>query len=93
MKADVFLVIGVLLVIYIAWVSTGGPRREASKAGPYITPVARTGEESQGYRVTPPQNPLNPGAYPRNGGPIPATLSKPDAYTRETGSATTTRTN
>jgi hypothetical protein len=72
MKADALLVIACLVMIYVAWIVTGGPSRPISKAGPYITPITRSGEQSQGYRVTPPTNPLNPESYPRQvGGETP----------------------
>lgn len=65
MKADAFFVIACLIFIFIAWIATGGPSRPISHSGPFITPVTAPGEESQGYRGTPPANPINPGAYPQ----------------------------
>lgn len=90
MKADVFLVLACFLVIYLAWVVTGGPNRPISKAGPYITPVTRSGEESQGYRVTPPTNPLSPGAYPRQVGGATQVISRPDPGARTSSGADNT---
>lgn len=90
MKADAVLVLACLLMIYVAWVVTGGPTRPISTAGPYITPVTRPGEESQGYRVTPPVNPLEPGAYPRQVGGAPAVIGRPAAEPRPTTNTTNT---
>lgn len=77
MKADAFLVIMCLVMIYIAWIVTGGPSRPISKTGPYITPITRSGEESQGYRVTPPTNPLTPESYPRQVGGATEVITGP----------------
>ena len=78
MKADALLVIACLVMIYVAWIATGGPSRPISKAGPYITPITRTGERSQGYRVTPPTNPLNPESYPRQVGGATEIITGPE---------------
>lgn len=83
MKADVFLVLASILFIYVAWIVTGGPNHPISKAGPYITPITRSGEESQGYRVTPPANPLNKDAYPRQVGGATEVINRTDSYARE----------
>lgn len=65
MKADALFVFMAFFFLFIAWVVTGGPSRSASTAGPFITPVTRSGEESQGYRITAPTNPVNTNSYPR----------------------------
>lgn len=65
MKADALFVILCIVLLYVAWVATGGPSRPISRAGPYITPVTRPGEESQGYRLQAPANPVDPRSYPR----------------------------
>lgn len=83
MKADALLVIACLVMIYVAWIVTGGPSRPISQAGPFITPITRPGEESQGYRVTPPTNPLSPESYPRQVGGGTQTISRPTAGTRQ----------
>ena len=87
MKADALFVIACLFMVYLAWVITGGPNRPISKAGPYITPVTRPGEESQGYRVTPPVNPLDENAYPRQVGGASAVISRPSPEPRPTQTA------
>lgn len=84
MKADALLVIACLVMIYVAWIVTGGPSRPISKAGPYITPITRSGEESQGYRVTPPTNPLNAESYPRQVGGATEIISGPPQPERTT---------
>lgn len=84
MKADALFVIACLFMIYVAWIVTGGPTRPISKTGPYITPITRSGEESQGYRVTPPTNPLSPESYPRQVGGATEVISRPTANERTT---------
>ncbi len=90
MKADALLVIACLVMIYVAWIVTGGPTRPISHAGPYITPITRQGEESQGYRVTPPTNPLNAESYPRQVGGAPEIISGPPQPERTTTKTSTT---
>jgi hypothetical protein len=65
MKTDGLFVIMCLVFIFIAWVATGGPSRQISTAGPFITPVTRSGEESQGYKLMAPTNPIDTTSYPR----------------------------
>ena len=88
MKADALFVIACLFMIYLAWIVTGGPSRPISKAGPYITPVTRPGEESQGYRVTPPTNPLDPESYPRQVGGRTEIITGPTQPERRTSTTT-----
>lgn len=90
MKADALLVIVCLVMIYVAWIATGGPSRPISKAGPYITPVTRSGEESQGYRITPPTNPLNPESYPRQVGGATEIITGPVQSGRTTSESSGT---
>ena len=90
MKADALFVIACFIMIYVAWVVTGGPTRPISTAGPYITPVTRSGEESQGYRVTPPVNPLDANAYPRQIGGVPTVIGRPAAESQPTTNTTNT---
>lgn len=83
MKADGLFVITAIVFIFLAWVATGGPSRPISTAGPYITPVSRPGEESQGYRLLAPTNPIDPSSYPKQiGGITPTIAPGPDLYTR-----------
>ncbi|MGE5540857.1 MAG: lamin tail domain-containing protein [Bacillota bacterium] len=83
MKADGLFIITAIIFIFVAWVATGGPSRPVSTAGPYITPVTRPGEESQGYRLLAPTNPIDVGSYPRQiGGAVPTITRGPDPYTR-----------
>lgn len=65
MRADGLFVVMMIFFLFVAWVATGGPSRPIATAGPYITPVARTGEESQGYRISAPVNPVNGASYPK----------------------------
>jgi hypothetical protein len=85
MKADALLVIIVIVFIFVAWVATGGPTHPISQAGLFITPVTRTGEESQGYQLLAPANPIDTSSYPKQ---IPGggtTISSGgDFYTRGT---------
>lgn len=39
MRNDLILVFGILAVIFVLWVYTGGPNRPISFAGPYLTPL------------------------------------------------------
>ncbi len=87
MKADGLFVITAIIFIFVAWVATGGPTRPIARQGPFITPVTRSGEESQGYRGLAPTNPINSGSYPRQIGGATATISKGDAYTRTSDSS------
>jgi hypothetical protein len=64
MKADGLFVIMAIVFIFVAWVATGGPTRPISSAGLFITPVTRSGEESQGYRYIVPTNPIDTSSYP-----------------------------
>jgi len=41
--------LGILAFIFLIWLSTGGPSRPISFAGPYLTPITTTGERSQAY--------------------------------------------
>ncbi len=67
MKADALYLHG-FPILFVAC----GLQRVALQANKYgrfrITPVTRTGEESQGYHVTPPSNPINTASYPKCGG-------------------------
>lgn len=49
MRADIFFILGVIVFIFIAWSSTGGPDRPISWSGPFITPVKTAGDEQVGY--------------------------------------------
>lgn len=49
---DLILVIGGLVFLFILWVYTGGPNRPISFAGPYLTPITTTGDESEAYGTT-----------------------------------------
>lgn len=83
MKADGLFVIMAIVFIFIAWVATGGPTRAISQSGPYITPVTRPGEESQGYRYIVPANPIDPSSYPKQiAGSDTSISSGADSYTR-----------
>jgi hypothetical protein len=95
MKADGLFVITCIVFIFAAWVATGGPARPISQAGPFITPITRPGEASQGYRYIVPTNPLNAGSYPRQVGGAPSTISSgaPDASSQSGNGAGSDRRN
>ncbi len=83
MKADGLFVIMAIVFIFIAWVATGGPTRPIATAGPFITPVTRPGEESQGYRFLVPTNPIDTSSYPKQIPGSGSTISGgKDLYTR-----------
>lgn len=87
MKVDALFVIMCIVFIFAAWVATGGPSRPIATAGPFITPVTRPGEESQGYRTIVPANPLDTSSYPKQIAGKPAVIaSGPDLYQRDTTS-------
>jgi hypothetical protein len=87
MRADGLFVITAIFFIFAAWVATGGPTRPISQAGPYITPVTRSGEESQGYRYIVPTNPINTSSYPKQvaGGAGENISSGANGFTRTVG--------
>jgi hypothetical protein len=87
MKVDALFVIICIVFVFAAWVATGGPSRPIATAGPFITPVTRPGEESQGYRYIVPANPIDTSSYPKQIAGKPATIaSGPDPYQRDTSS-------
>lgn len=90
MKADGLFVIMAVVFIFIAWVATGGPTRPIAQSGPFITPVGRSGEESQGYRSIVPANPINIYSYPKQvGGSSSSTISGgTDRWTRPVDNGT-----
>lgn len=47
--SDAWLVIGIFVFAFILWVSTGGPTRPISFAGPYITPITDVDDTQEGY--------------------------------------------
>jgi len=87
MKADGLFIFMCLLFLFAAWFVTGGPLRPIATAGPYITPVARPGEESQGYRITAPANPVNPATYPKQIKTNSVSTTSTNIYTRPTSVA------
>ncbi len=89
MKADGLFVIMAIVFVFIAWVASGGPNRPIAREGLFITPVARSGEEPQGYSILAPANPVDASSYPKQiGGAAPAIASSTtDAYTRRTDTA------
>lgn len=90
MKTDGLFVIMCIVFIFVAWVASGGPTRPISQAGPFITPVTRSGEESQGYRQLAPTNPINTSSYPKQiGGTTTRISSGKDLYARGAGSTGT----
>jgi hypothetical protein len=47
--ADAWFVIGIFIFAFVLWVSTGGPTRPISFAGPYITPITDVDDTQSGY--------------------------------------------
>ncbi len=86
MQTDGLFVIICIVFIFAAWVATGGPTRPISSAGLFITPVTRPGEESQGYRLLAPANPIDTSSYPKQIAGGSATISSgKDLYARNAG--------
>lgn len=54
MKNDALFFAGILLIIFVTWVATGGPSRPVSWAGPFLTPLGpgQTGGEGYGALST-----------------------------------------
>ena len=82
MKADALFVILCIVMLYVAWVVTGGPSRAFSTNGPFITPVSRPGEQQQAYKLSAPVNPVDSRAYPTQVRRTPNVTSEPDLYQR-----------
>ena len=49
MRDDLFLFIGLLILIFVVWVASGGPSRPLSFAGPYLNPISQTGTKAGAY--------------------------------------------
>ncbi|MEA2701583.1 MAG: hypothetical protein QOE22_292 [Candidatus Parcubacteria bacterium] len=49
MGGDAWIVIAVFVFAFVLWVSTGGPTRPISFAGPFITPITDVGDVQTGY--------------------------------------------
>lgn len=49
MRGELFFFLGILALFFILWVSTGGPSRPISFAGPYLNPITTTGTTAQPY--------------------------------------------
>lgn len=49
MKSDGLFFFGVLAFFFILWLSTGGPSKPISFAGPYITPITDVDSQQYGY--------------------------------------------
>lgn len=49
MRADFFTFLGILILLFVLWVSTGGPSRPISFSGPYLNPIQTTGTTAQPY--------------------------------------------
>lgn len=49
MRGDLFFFLGIFVLIFIVWVSTGGPSRPISFAGPYLNPIQTTGSTATPY--------------------------------------------
>ncbi|HEY4489039.1 MAG TPA: hypothetical protein VJA87_00995 [Candidatus Paceibacterota bacterium] len=47
--SDAWLVIGIFVFAFLLWVSTGGPTRPISFAGPFITPITDVDDTQEGY--------------------------------------------
>lgn len=82
MKPDALFVILCVVLLYVAWVVTGGPSRAFSTGGPFITPVTKPGEQQQAYKLNAPANPVDPKAYPKQIPTANHATSVPDPYQR-----------
>ena len=49
MKNDALFFAGILLIIFVTWVATGGPSRPVSWAGPFLTPLGPGQTGGEGY--------------------------------------------
>ena len=49
MRGELFGFIGILILIFVLWISTGGPSRPISFSGPYLNPIKTTGTTAQPY--------------------------------------------
>lgn len=49
MRGELFGFIGILILIFVLWVSTGGPSRPISFTGPYLQPIQTTGTTAEAY--------------------------------------------
>jgi hypothetical protein len=46
---DGFFFLGILILIFVVWVASGGPSRPISFAGPYLNPITQTGTSASAY--------------------------------------------
>jgi hypothetical protein len=46
---ELLSIVGIFVLIFILWVSTGGPSRPISFSGPYLNPITTTGTTAQPY--------------------------------------------
>lgn len=49
MMNDFFLFIGIIMLIFVVWASTGGPTRPISFGGPYLAPITEPGQGAEAY--------------------------------------------
>lgn len=48
-SGELVSLIGIFVLIFVLWVSTGGPSRPVSFSGPYLRPITTTGTTAQPY--------------------------------------------
>lgn len=46
---DAGIIIGLIVLLFVAWIGTGGPTRPISFAGPYLNPISHPGTTAQPY--------------------------------------------
>lgn len=49
MRDDLFFFLGILILLFVVWVGTGGPSRPISFSGPYLHGITRTGTSAEAY--------------------------------------------
>lgn len=45
----VFIFVGLIALLFMAWAGTGGPERDISFQGPYLRPIENTGQTAEAY--------------------------------------------
>lgn len=49
MMNDLFLFVGIVMLVFVVWASTGGPTRPISFQGPYLNPITEPGTNAEAY--------------------------------------------
>lgn len=56
---DGFIIIGLIVLLFVVWVASGGPARPISYSGPYLNPITQTGTTAQAYGNPSQYSPIN----------------------------------